>query len=91
MMCVGLPVVATDVGGLRGYFGDAEVHYVPVGDPVALRGARRTLAADPTAAAAMAARAQARFVGAALDAGGYVRHHVRLSRDLLTGRGRRQQ
>lgn len=79
----GLPVIATDVGGLRGYFGDAMVRYVPLGDPVALRAAWREVGTDPAAATAMARRAQAHLVAAGLDAEGYVRRHVELSRELL--------
>ncbi|MGI4881419.1 MAG: glycosyltransferase [Janthinobacterium lividum] len=82
----GLPVVATDVGGLRGYFGDDAVRYVPGGDPMALRAALREVAADPPAATAMARRAQAHLVAAGLDAEGYVRRHVELSRELLGAR-----
>lgn len=79
----GLPVVATDIGGLRGYFGDDAVLYVPPGDPAALRAAFRAVAADPDAAAAMARRAQAHLIAAGLDAEGYIRRHVDLSRELL--------
>nr|WP_295664527.1 glycosyltransferase [Polymorphobacter sp.] len=82
----GLPVVATDVGGLRGYFGDDAVRYVPLGDPVALRAALRDIGADPAASTAMARRAQAHLVAAGLDAEGYVRRHVELSRELLGAR-----
>ncbi len=80
---MGLPVVATDVGGLRGYFGDDEVRYVHVGDATALREAIRATAAGPAAAAIMAVRAQTHLLSERLDAEGYVRHHVDLSRDLL--------
>ncbi|UAJ11591.1 glycosyltransferase [Glacieibacterium megasporae] len=82
----GLPVVATDVGGLRGYFGDDAVRYVPVGDAAALRAALREVAADPAVATAMAQRAQAHLVAAGLDAEGYVRRHVELSRELMAAR-----
>ena len=40
------PVVATDTPGLRDYFDDEELHYVPVGDHDALREALHTLGHD---------------------------------------------
>lgn len=55
----GCPLVATDVGGLRGLLGDGAV-LVPPGDPVALGVAVRGLLDDPAAAAALAARGRAR-------------------------------
>ncbi len=82
----GLPVVASDVGGLRGYFGDDAVRYVAVGDAPGLRAALREIAADPAAATAMARRAQAHLAAAGLDAEGYIRRHVELSRALVAAR-----
>jgi glycosyltransferase involved in cell wall biosynthesis len=79
----GLPVVATDIGGLRGYFGDDAVRYVPAADPAGLRAAFRAVAADPDAATAMARHAQAHLAAAGLDAEGYVRRHVELSREMI--------
>ena len=51
----GRPLVATDVGGLRGLLGDGAVLVAP-GDPRALGEAVRRLLDDPAAAAALAAR-----------------------------------
>lgn len=83
---MGVPVIATDIGGLRGYFDDTHVRYVPVGDAAALRTAIRAVAGDPSGSAAMAQRAQERLLAAGLDAEGYVARHVVLSRDALAGR-----
>ena len=41
-----VPVIATDTPGLRDYFNDDELHYVPVGDHDALREAVQTLGHD---------------------------------------------
>ncbi len=79
----GLPVVATDVGGLRGYFGEEAVAYVPVGDARAMRAAFHAVADDPDAAVAQARRAQSHLVATGLDAEGYIRRHVELSGELL--------
>jgi glycosyltransferase involved in cell wall biosynthesis len=43
----GIPVVCSDAGGLRAYFSDREVQYVPPGDPMALRRALEQMAASP--------------------------------------------
>lgn len=55
----GVPLVATDVGGVRGLVGDSAV-LVPPGDPAALGTALRTVLADPAARAAWGERGRAR-------------------------------
>jgi glycosyltransferase involved in cell wall biosynthesis len=80
----GVPVVATDTGGLDAYFARDEIKYVPPGDPDALRQAIRDLAGDPDAAEAQARRAQARMAGGELGAEAYIRRHVELSQEMLT-------
>lgn len=82
----GVPTIATAVGGLEAYFPPDAVRYVPEHDPHALAAAIAALAADPIAAAAMAARAQAQMSDEGLSSEAYVRAHVRLSRELLDGR-----
>lgn len=78
----GLPVVATDVGGLRAYFGDDAVTYVPAGDARALRSAVLGLAASQGARERVE-RAQARILAGGLDAEGYIRRHVDLSQEIV--------
>jgi glycosyltransferase involved in cell wall biosynthesis len=53
----GLPVVASDLPGIRSYFSPEEVRMVRPGDPVALAAAIAEMCADPASAAARAARA----------------------------------
>ncbi len=79
----GLPVVASDVGGLSGYFGPDEITFVPSGDPSVLRQATLSLATDQVRAVTQAMRAQARMERDALGAEGYIRRHVELTRELL--------
>jgi glycosyltransferase involved in cell wall biosynthesis len=79
----GIPVICSDTGGLRGYFSDAEVRFVPPRDAAALRGAIRDLAADPGKRLALARNAQARMGPNGLSSEAFVRRHVDISRDLL--------
>lgn len=79
----GVPVVATDTGGLRGYFGPDAVRYVPPGDATALRAALAEIAADPEAARARAVRAQAHLRETGLGAESFIRRHVDLSEEML--------
>lgn len=86
---LGIPIVATDTGGLRSYFDESQVRFVPPGDASALRGALLDLAGNPEAALAQARRAQARMASGPLGAEAYVRRHVDLSRELLAGKAGR--
>jgi glycosyltransferase involved in cell wall biosynthesis len=79
----GIPVVASQAGGLDEYFGPDEVKFVPSNDPAALREALNDVARDPRAANAMAVRAQDRMKRDGMGAETYVRQHVVLSRELL--------
>ncbi|HEY1611779.1 MAG TPA: glycosyltransferase [Paraburkholderia sp.] len=80
----GVPVVATDIGGLDAYFSADEVRYVPIGDAAALRAAFDEIAQHPAEARERASRAQARMTDPeGLGAQTYVRRHVELSRDIL--------
>ena len=80
----GAPVVVSDTGGLRAYFGRDELRYVPLGDPFALREAIMEMASDPVAARNMAVRAQARLTGGELGLAAYIRQHVELSQEMLS-------
>jgi glycosyltransferase involved in cell wall biosynthesis len=80
---LGVPVVCSDAGGLRAYFSDPEIRFVPPQDIDALTDAVRDLAADPAARLALAQKAQARMGPAGLSSESYVRRHVEISRELL--------
>ncbi|MER2265756.1 glycosyltransferase [Methylobacterium oxalidis] len=82
-----LPMVVSDVGGLRPYFADTAVRYVPAGQPQALRDAVLNLARDSGAQARLAEEASARMGPNGLGAESYVRRHVELSLDLLADTG----
>lgn len=79
----GVPVVATDTGGLTDYFGSDAVRYVPPGDPAALRAALAEIAADPEAARLRAVRAQAHLRETDLGAESFIRRHVEISHEML--------
>jgi glycosyltransferase involved in cell wall biosynthesis len=74
----GVPVVVTDIGGLRGYFSDREVRYVPAEDPTAMRDAVIALATD-VGRKQMVERAQRRIIEARLTSRGFAQRHAELS------------
>ncbi|HEY4296180.1 MAG TPA: glycosyltransferase family 4 protein [Paraburkholderia sp.] len=80
----GVPVVATDIGGLSAYFSADEIRYVPPGDAAALRAAFEEIAQNPGRAREQAMRAQARMEESGdIGAQPYIRRHVALSREIL--------
>ena len=54
---MGLPIIASDLATFRAHFDAEAIRFVPGGDPFALAGAIRELAADPAAAARLGAEA----------------------------------
>lgn len=80
---LGVAVVCTDTGGLRAYFSDDEVVYVPPHNAPALRQAVRELAADHERRWRLAERAQARMGDGGLSSRSFALRHVELSRELL--------
>ena len=82
-VALAVPVIVTDVGGLRAYFTDGEVRFVPPGDPDALREAAARLAEDDVARFEMAVAAQRRVLAAGLTTRAYAEGHRSLSRALL--------
>lgn len=80
---LGKPVIASDAGGLRGYFSGEEVRYVPVGDATALRAAIESVRENGADFLRAAIDAQRRMLEGGLDSVGYARRHVELSRGLL--------
>jgi glycosyltransferase involved in cell wall biosynthesis len=79
----GLPVIATDTGGLRSYFDETCVTYIEPGDPADLLAAVRRLAADPDARIAQAKRAQARTKAADMGCEAYVRRYADWTHELV--------
>ncbi|MDG1579398.1 glycosyltransferase [Pseudomonas sp. GOM6] len=83
----GCPVIVSDTGGLRAYFADDDVRYVPPHDPLALRQAIETLARDTEGALAMARSAQSKIGCPGLSAESFARQHAELSLALLADAG----
>jgi glycosyltransferase involved in cell wall biosynthesis len=81
----GVPVVVSDTGGLRAYFSDREVRYVPVKDGESLMAAVRELAADDELRFRLARAAQARIISDDLSSKAYALRHRELSVRLLYG------
>ncbi|CAM3178958.1 glycosyltransferase [Methylobacterium mesophilicum] len=79
----GLPVIATDTGGLRSYFTDDEITYVPEGNVVALSAAIISVSENYQHHFEKVLRAQSRFNLRDLGAESYIRSHVVLSNDLM--------
>jgi beta-glucanase (GH16 family) len=79
----GVPVICTDTGGLRAYFSDREVKYVPSHQPDALRREIAALAKDGDAGPSMVERARARMISAGLSSRRFAQRHAALSRELL--------
>ncbi|WP_267360559.1 MULTISPECIES: glycosyltransferase family 4 protein [unclassified Methylobacterium] len=85
----GLPVIATRTGGLDAYFSEDEIKFVPPGDVDALKRAIDELRANQQMRIDLATRAQRRIADHHIDANGYIKRHVDLSRDLLMLRAER--
>lgn len=79
----GLPVVVTDTGGLRAYFSDEEVAYVPSDAPEAMRTMADSLSADRFRRLTMVTNAQRRMLTAELTKQGYACRHRKLTEELL--------
>ncbi|SEF38987.1 Glycosyltransferase involved in cell wall bisynthesis [Methylobacterium sp. 190mf] len=79
----GLPVVATDTGGLREYFDSNHVCYVGVGSKKDLLLAIQKVLANPKGAAEMVLRAQAHIVKSGMGAEAFIRAHVQISGELI--------
>ena len=79
----GVPVIASDTGGLRSYFSGREVKYVPVGDILALRHAIRALADDDNLRFRLAHAAQERILSDDLSSRAYAMRHREISARLL--------
>jgi glycosyltransferase involved in cell wall biosynthesis len=82
----GLPVVCSDTGGMRAYFSDEEIRYVPVGDPIAMRAAVHSIAGDDSLRQRMVIKAQERIEALNLTAQGFADRHRELSEEILFGK-----
>jgi glycosyltransferase involved in cell wall biosynthesis len=80
---LGLPVICSDTGGLRTYFSDEEIYFVPPGDSAELQKAIAKLAGDDHLRWALVERAQARMKTGSLNSRSCARRHAELSRELL--------
>jgi glycosyltransferase involved in cell wall biosynthesis len=81
----GVPVIVTDTGGLRAYFSDTEVGYVPLSSPEEMRSMAETLISNPGRRLSMVKCAQERMRIAELTKQGYAARHRRLTESLLAG------
>jgi glycosyltransferase involved in cell wall biosynthesis len=79
----GVPVICSDTGGLKAYFSDEEVYFIPHGDPLEIRKAITKLAGDDHLRWQLAERAQARMKTGGLNSLSYARRHAEISRELL--------
>jgi glycosyltransferase involved in cell wall biosynthesis len=79
----GIPVICSNTGGLRAYFSDTEVYFVPPQDATALGNAIHYLADHPDVRLTLAQKAQARMGPNGLSSEAFVRRHVDIARDLL--------
>jgi glycosyltransferase involved in cell wall biosynthesis len=82
-IALGKPVIVTDVGGLRDYFGNGHVAYVPPHDPRAMRAALDEMIANPTLALMRAQAALRHFVARDYTTREFALQHVRLTREAL--------
>ncbi|NHN85037.1 glycosyltransferase [Acetobacter musti] len=78
----GVPVIASDCGGLTDYFDHDCLTYVPSEDAAALASAIRSIQTDPEAARVKTERGQKRM-RECINSVAYAEQHVGLSRDLL--------
>lgn len=80
----GVPVIASDCGGLSDYFDSRCLTYVPSGSPEALAAAVQHIRTDPDAALHRTECAQERM-RKVINSENYAQEHVTLSRKLLEG------
>jgi glycosyltransferase involved in cell wall biosynthesis len=78
-----VPVICTDTGGLRAYFSEAEIAYVPPFAPAAMRRMAEQLSIDDNRRFNMVVSAQRRLLSADLTAEGFAMRNRRLSEKLL--------
>jgi glycosyltransferase involved in cell wall biosynthesis len=80
----GVAAICTDTGGLRAYFSDEEVYFVPVGDSSGIQKAIMKLSSDDELRWGLAARAQTKMKTGGISSRCYARRHAELSREALS-------
>jgi len=79
----GVPTICSDTGGLRAYFSDEQVCYVPTGDVLGLRKAVFELASDDERRFSLAVKAQQRVLSGELNSRAYALRHRALTQQLI--------
>ena len=79
----GLPVIATDVGGLKAYFNDSEIYYVPIGDAAAMRESLLYLDSDQAATQRLTKLAKQRMLSDDYSSNRYAILNRNLTLELL--------
>jgi len=80
----GKPVIAANAGGLKGYFGDDEIRYVPPGNVEALAVAVEECTRKVDDTLARVKNAQAKLLAAGLTTKARVSSHISLTEELLS-------
>jgi glycosyltransferase involved in cell wall biosynthesis len=82
-VALGKPVIVSDVGSLRDYFGPEHVFYVPPHDVQALQQTLRTIVANPELALQRAQAASRHFVARDYTTHQFAMQHVRLTQEFM--------
>ena len=85
-VALGKPVIVSDVGSLRDYFGPEHVSYVPPHDVPALQRALATLVANPALALERAQAASRHFAARDYTTRQFAIQHVRLTQEFMRTR-----
>jgi glycosyltransferase involved in cell wall biosynthesis len=80
-----LPVICTDVGGLRDYFGEEEVLFVPERDPASIREAVAFLRNNPEKAITLVENSQKRLLESGYTSHDYANRYRSLTWQILRG------
>jgi glycosyltransferase involved in cell wall biosynthesis len=85
-VALGKPVIVSDVGSLRDYFGPEHVFYVPPHDVPALQRTLAAIVADPALALQRAQAASRHFAARDYTTRQFALQHVRLTQDFMRTR-----
>jgi glycosyltransferase involved in cell wall biosynthesis len=85
-VALGKPLIVTDIGGLRDYFGPEHVSYVKPHDVAALQRALDAIVADPALALERAQAASRHFVERDYTTRQFALQHARLTQEFLRDR-----